>query len=379
MPGLSTSTTALSRLPGGPWRVLVRNELRVLLRNRTALFWVFLFPLLLFFTLGLALSGGGRIQVQVVDKSGSEEGAALAGFLREGLGRSEQAGYRFDLSEEERALPRLTVEPRHTTTAAEPPVGVRLDIAGRLVPGATTALEQVVRDLLRDQALGRVAMHAPELVSGVREESEGQAYRRFLFSGVLVLMLLSGGLLSVALMLIGQREQGILTLPAIWPIRPHTWLLAVLGTRALVLVAAALTFLLLGHGILDLGIHWSVVRVFDVVVTLSLGVVAFLSMGHAVAARCGSGATTELVANSLYYPMLLLGDLTIPLRELPFGVDRVLSWLPTTQIAGGLRSALWSPVHDMLSWSLHGYLLVVIAASLVIAGTGFKFSDRSGA
>jgi len=377
MSGLTTSSAATARLPRAPWRVLVRNELRVLLRNRNALFWVFLFPILLFFTLGLALSGGGRIGVQVVDNSGTAEGGALAEYLRAGLTRSQQSGYRFDLSNDGTGISKLTVQGARTAAKAAHPLEVRLDIAGRLVPGSTTSLEQVVRDLLRDQAIGLAAVKAPALVDGIREESEAQAYRRFLFSGVLVLMLLSGGLLSVALMLIGQREQGILTLPAIWPIRPHTWLLAVLGTRALVLVVAAITFLLLGCALLDLGIRWSAARALDVVVTLSLGVAAFLSMGHAVAARCRSGATTELVANSLYYPMLLLGDLTIPLGELPLGADRLLAWLPTVRIAGGLRSALWAPVHDAPSWSLYGYLLLVIGASLVAAGAGFKFSDRS--
>lgn len=379
MHGLITSGTATSRRTRSPWRVLVRNELRVVLRNRTALFWVFLFPVLLFFTLGLALSGGGRIAVQVVDNSAGAEGAALAEYLRAGLMRSQQSGYRFDLSKAGAGIPRLTVQNVQAPAQAAGRLEVRLDIAGRLAPGSSTTLEQVARDLLRDRALELEAVRAPALVSGIREETEGQAYRRFLFSGVMVLMLLSGGLLSVALMLIGQREQGILTLPAIWPISPHTWLLAVLGTRAVVLVIAAIAFLVLGCGLLDLGVRWSAMRALDVVVTLLLGTAAFLSMGHAVAARSRSGATTELVANSLYYPMLLLGDLTIPLRELPLGADRVLEWLPTAQIAGGLRSALWAPVHDAPSWTLHGYLLLVIAASLVIAGKGFKFSDRSAA
>ncbi|WOB47932.1 ABC transporter permease [Xanthomonas hydrangeae] len=378
MHGLSTPAEGgISGLPA-IWRVLVRNELRVLLRNRTALFWVFLFPLLLFFTLGLALSGGGRIGVEVVDNSGTSEGAALATYLRDELVHYTRSDYAFVVPGTGKARPRLSVETVRALASGVPTLQVRLDIAGRLVPGATTALEQAVQNLLRDQALGQHAISAAPLVSGVREESETQAYRRFLFSGVLVLMLLSGGLLSVALMLIGQREQGILCLPAVWPIHPRAWLCAVLGTRGAVLVVAALTFLILGHLLLDMGVRVSPMRILDTVVILSLGVVAFLSMGHAVAARCGSSATAELVANSLYYPMLLLGDLTIPLRELPFGIDRVLVWLPTTQIAGGIRAALWAPVHDAPAWTLYGYLVIAAALSFLIAGKGFKFSDRGG-
>lgn len=377
MRALSSSTQALVMVPGPPWRVLVRNELRVLLRNRTGLFWVFLFPVLLFLTLGLALSGGGRVGVQIVDRSASAEGADLAKFLRDGLARSGRSHHGFVASEGKGAPFRLTVGTTSGVETADPLVHVRLDTHGRLAPGDIAALEGEVQDLLANHALLRAGVRATSLVSSTREVNEAQAYRRFLFSGVLVLMLLSGGFLSVSLMLIAQREQGILTLPAIWPISPYTWLFTVLGTRGAVLLVAALCFLLFGHVTADIGIHWSPARMFDLVVTLTLAVVMFLSIGHAVAARCRSEATAEFVSNSIYYPMLLLGDLTIPLRELPMGLDRILVWLPTTQVAGALRSVLWAPLHDGPSWPQHAYLVLVTAASVLIAGASFGLSDRS--
>ncbi len=372
IPTVAQPTTIVPSL----WRILVRNELRVILRNRTSLFWVFLFPVLLFFILGLALSGGGKVGVRIIDQTGTVEGAALAVYLQQQMALSTRSGFSFQSGEATEMQPRLILGNGPPDTARHSGLNVSLEIPGRLPLGATSALEGVLHDLLLGYAVQRNAVQAPQLLTSTRDEGEALAYRRFLFSGVLVLMLLSGGLLSVALMLSGQREQGILILPAVWPVRPQFWLAFVLGTRGLVLVVAALAFLVVGHLLPGMALHLSPVRALDALVILILAVAVFLALGHAVAARSGSIATTELVANSLYYPMLLLGDLTIPLRELPFGLEQALAWLPTTQVAGGLRDALWAPVHQGPSWGLYAYLLATVLACVLLAGRVFNFSDR---
>lgn len=58
----------------------------------------------------------------------------------------------------------------------------------------------------------------------------------------------------------------------------------------------------------------------------------------------------ELIGDVVYYPMLLLGDITVPLRPLVFERDRLLRWPPPPQLAG--RLLLFHPGQRALRFQL---------------------------
>lgn len=362
-------------------RVLIRNELRASLRNRTSIFWVFIFPLVLFCTLGLALGGGsGVVKLHVDDRDGSAQSRQLTAFAQASFAANQGSGFRVVPAAPGEASIRLVI-PRGFATATDASSSgrLRLERVGVAAPGAGQALDTALRQAALQYAVWRsgaaeVAVQNPDPDASIVPE-----YRRFLFSGVLVLMLLSGGVLSLALMLAGQREQGILKLPGIWPISPLAWLAGVVGTRASIMLVAALGFVLIGHFVLGIHVRTEPVRLLAAGIVVALASLLFLAIGYLIAARTGGSAGAELMGNALYYPMLLLGDLTIPLRELPLGLDRLLHWLPTSQVVGGLRGLLWDGGALTLPWALYAYLLAGISVCVLAAGRAFRFSPEDGA
>lgn len=369
------ATVAAMPPPGNVLGVLVRNEFRAYLRNRTSIFWVFVFPVLLFCTLGLALSGGSTAAVSVDNRNAGAQSADLAAFLERALAQETAGAYRVVPAGDPRATVSLVIP---AGPAAAPPA-LQVTTAGSAAPGVgagvlAAARQASLRWALEHQGATPIAVSGPEPAATVAAQ-----YRRFLFSGVLVLMLLSGGVLSLALMLAGQREQGILKLAAAWPVSPLTWLAAVVGTRAAVMLVAAISFLALGHCLLDVPVRLEPSRLACGLLVIVLACLLFLAIGFVVASRSGGSAGAELLGNVIYYPMLLLGDLTIPLHDLPLGIDRWLRWLPTSQVVAGLRQVLWGTGALVVPWALYLYMAGGIVACMLVAGRSFRFTPAGDA
>ncbi|UXI66188.1 ABC transporter permease [Tahibacter amnicola] len=353
-------------------RTVMANELRAYLRNRMAIFWVFIFPLLLFVMLGFAIGRDlGALRIAIV---ADEDAASQALAERIQFGLREATLYRAEFvpsSSPQESNISLRI---HAGRDAAAPPRVVLDY----LPGYSSALYLGIKSIERtalEYALERTPSAAT--VEVVRQARHGTAeplgFDRFLFSGIIVLMLLSGGVLSLAYALTGQREQNILKPLALFPLRPAIYLLGVMGARLIVMVVAAVAFASLGATVFGLPMQVSPQRIFAGFLLVVAGGTVFMSIGFAIASRTHSSAAAELVGNAVYYPLLLLGDLTIPLRELPLGLERVLHWMPTNQLAAGIRDALYVDTPFQWPWTLFGYLAATSALFLVIGARAFRF------
>jgi ABC-2 type transport system permease protein len=347
--------------------VVFVNEWRAYLRNRMAVFWVFLFPLLLYVLLGFAVGNDlGLVRVSIATADGPASQAAAARIeseLRQArLFRVEMrpAGAPADLSLQ------VQVRPGHVTVTTEH------------APSRSAALYLALRSVERSASAYALAhtAGAPEVVVAAGGRSTGPQplrYDRFLFTGVIVLMMLSGGVLSLAYALAGQREQNVLKAHATWPLPPRLYLAGVVAARLLLLLLAALAFLGLGQWLFGLDMLFDLPRLAATCMLLVLGSALFLALGFCLAARSRNVASTELLGNAVYYPLLLLGDLTLPLRELPGGLDRLLHWMPTNQLAAGLRTALFDPAPYTWPWVLLVYLVALLLAFAVLGARSFRF------
>ncbi len=356
------------------WRigaVMFGNELRAYLRNRMAVFWVFLFPLLLYVLLGFAVGNDlGIVRVHVAAAAG--DAAAIEAAQRIEAAVLDSRLYRVQRVERPEAADlALAVATRD---------GV-LRVDARHAASRSGALYLTLR--AAEQASLEQALRRAGQAGSVRFERQAQAgavaplrFDRFLFSGVVVLMMLSGGVLSLAYALAGQREQQVLKPYATWPISPRLYLCGVVGARFVLILLGALLFLAAGEWVFGLQLLMSPARAASALLLLSLGALLFLAIGFCLAARSRSAAMTETLGNAVYYPMLLLGDLTIPLRELPWGLSSVLQWLPTNQIAGGLRLALFEPGPYTWPWALQGGLAAATLAIALLGAAAFRFDNE---
>lgn len=378
--------------------VVFRNELKAYLRNRMAVFWVFVFPLLVFVTLGFSVGTDlGTLDVRVVDLDRTPTSKALIKQVERSFAASRLLRTHVVVegtgapSPSARTVVRMTI-----------PAGFGERIASRGAPATVALTHQVtlspplyvaVQTIERSTIDFANAAHAtPQLVAVTsnglaaqraltNEAAPGQGaaqrFDQFLFSGVIVLMLMSGGMLSLPLALAGQREQKMYRYNAVWPLPPGVFLAGVIGARVTVMLAASVLFLAMGAWVFAVSPRFAPAHLAAALTLVLAGGLLFASIGFLVAATARTVTTAELVGNLLYYPMLLLGDITVPLRQLPFELDRYLRWLPPAQLADGLRQVLFGPGDLAWPWGLLTYLAAVSLLLFFLGQRTFRFQLKT--
>lgn len=390
-----TASTAPHTLP--PLLIVLRNELYAYLRNRMAVFWVFVFPLLIFVSLGFAVGTDlGSLELRVTDLDRSPASRALTQRLTATLSSSRLVRARVSVD----GVP-VTATPAAGPAAPSPAARSVLDLvipAGFGVAVASSAgapplalhyqtrysapvyvAVQSIERTAGEFALAARGIEARAAVigTGALDGAGPPRFDQFLFAGVIVLMLMSGGLLSLSLSLAGQREQNMFRYYAVWPLAPGSYLGGVIAARVGVMLAALALFLLLGQLLFGLRFQVDALRLSGVLVLGLLGGLMFSAIGFLLAAVTRTVASAELAGNLLYYPMLLLGNITIPLRELPFGADRVMQWLPSAQLAVGMRKLLFGDGPAQWPLALMASIAAGTALLFLIGSTCFRFQTKA--
>ena len=105
-----------------------------------------------------------------------------------------------------------------------------------------------------------------------------------------------------------------------------------------------------------------------VVVYVILGTAAFSGLGLLMAGTLRAEATLA-AANVVWFVLLFLGDVIFPLSSFPAAADTVLSLLPTSALAHGLRSVL----RDGAGLSMHDTLTLLVWAVVALAAAARYF------
>jgi len=177
----------------------------------------------------------------------------------------------------------------------------------------------------------------PLIFFGVAGMNNGGGNGVQILNMVLGLGVLGGGLFGVGMRAVQDREQNILRRFKVAPIGPGE--IIVSGTvTALVLQVPNIVFMvLLAHRFL--GAPWPTHPV-SLLVFVSLGLLAFASIGAIIAALVNSMQEGVLLTQLFYFPMLFLGGITFPIVGFPVWLQTVAQFIPSTYLSTGLQAIL---------------------------------------
>ncbi len=175
--------------------------------------------------------------------------------------------------------------------------------------------------------------------------------------------------LSLVAVISVYREGGILKRLRATPLRPA------------VILAAHVLVKLLFTG-LSLALTWFVGRryypvpldahVGGFVVAIAITTIAILTMGFVVASMVGTARFAQLIGSIVFYPMLGISGMFVPLAAMPRGWARVASVLPLTHAVALLRGA-WAG-ESWLAMGPHlGVLALTIAVCLALTSRVFRW------
>ena len=308
--------------PRAPVLELTRARLLEVIREPEALFWMFIFPVLMAVALGLAFPSR-TTDTAIVGVVHGEGSAEIAGQLRRVPGVEVEVIAPGDVAAAvRRAVVQLVVEPG-------PPIVYRFDPAR-----AESRLARRIVDDALQRAGGRADARA------VRDEaaaSAGSRYIDWLVPGLLGMTIMSTGLWGIGFPIVQARTRKLLKRLIATPMRRRDYLLAQAFAR-LVFLALELT-VLLGSGFVIFGVpmrgSWLLLGL-----TSLVGAFSFASIGLLAASRARTVEGLSGLLNLIILPMWVLSGVFFASTNFPAAMQPFIQALPLTALNDALRALM---------------------------------------
>lgn len=304
-------------------RELTRVRVLLFLREPEAIFWVFVFPIVLAAVLGFAFRSAGVEPTKVAIVSG------------EGIERLLEA---FELDEDLEAQVYETRDEAFTLlrkaavdAMVEPGDPPRLSFDPVRAEAATARLRvQRVLALAQEGAVGPPLDLEPVTETGSR-------YVDFLFPGLIGMNLMGTGIWGVGFAIADFRRRKFLKRLLVTPMRRSSFFLGFMLSRLvfLVLELAALA----GFGRWILGVPFRS-DVFSFLLVSLLGALTFCGLGILVASRARTLEGVSGLMNVVMVPMWLLSGVFFSYERFPEVLHPALRLLPLTALNDALRALM---------------------------------------
>lgn len=301
---------------------LTLARVREFVREPEALFWAFIFPIVMSVALAVAFPAGGARPVVVGIAEGVEAPAARAA-LAAASGVTVRTLTR---DEELRAIREGEV---HLVLVPTNPPTYRFDPARE---------ESRVARFVVDEALKRAAGRTDPW--SAREETiavAGSRYVDWLIPGIVGLGIMSTSLWGISFSIVQARMRKLLKRFLASPMRRSEYLLAQMIARLLFLAPEVIVPLAFGALALGMPINGSWL---SIAVVALVGSLAFASIALLMASRARTFEAISGMLNLVMLPMWILSGVFFSAANFPDPVQPVIQALPLTAVIDALREVV---------------------------------------
>lgn len=350
---------------GHPLIELTLTRIREFTREKEAVFWVFIFPVLLAFALGIAFRNAAPEKLRVaMEQTGSGE-ARKAGDIASALSRS-GAVQPAVMSSADAAMAlrsgRVALVVRPSEDAAAHAVTYRFD---------PTRPESQQARLVVDDALQRASGRADVVAStDERVQEPGARYIDFLIPGLIGLNLMGSGMWGLGFTVVQARGRKLLKRFAATPMRRSDYLLSFMASRLAFLTIEVVALVGFGWLVFGVTVRGSIV---SLAVVALLGGLTFSGLGLLVAARPTTIEGVSGLMNFVMLPMWLLSGTFFSSARFPETFQPLIKALPLTALNDALR-AVMNDGASLVSTALPlGILAAWCGVSFVVALRIFRW------
>ena len=339
-------------------RELTRVRVLSMLREPEAVFWVFVFPLVLAAVLGFAFRSGkvepSRVAVAPAAEAGEPpgDGGGTRGLVEALKAGDDIVVLTYDTREEALGqLRKAAVDGLVSPGGAGEPPLIRFDSARAEAETARLRIER---------ALARAAGAAEPPVELEPVTETGSRYVDFLFPGLIGMNLMGTGIWGIGFAIADVRRRKFLKRLLVTPMRRSSFLLSFMFSRMIFLVAELAVLTTFGAWILGVPFRGDVVSYAAVAL---LGALVFAGLGILIAARVRTMEGVSGLMNVVMLPMWLASGVFFSYERFPEVTHAAIRLLPLTALNDALRGIML----DGESILAHGPEVAVMAAWGVVS------------
>lgn len=356
---------------------LFKTDLKMLVRNRQALFWSLMFPLLFTFIFGFFFgknSTGGTIAV--IDKANTQASTQFVQILKDAdLFKINNAT---DLEQSKNDISKSKISA----------VIYIPENFGSKVPDAPTQLTLVydqgnaqvgtILSSFLDQYLTQMSFQVQNAkpIFSVNLEKVGKnklTYFDFVMAGILGLALMNSSIIGVAVGMSRYREDKILKRITTTPVKSWWFILAEVFSRLVLNIFQISLILSIGVFFFNAHIYGNIFILYALAI---LGAILFQLIGFLIASIVKTVDAAQGAATAITIPMMFLAGVFFPIDSLPKWLYSVVQYLPLAPLLKMIRGVALetqSPFDNPAN-------IIIVAAwilvALLISSFRFRLSDE---
>src|SRR6478752_9598323 len=186
---------------------------------------------------------------------------------------------------------------------------------------------------------------------------------------------LGSGFFGAGIRAIQERELNILRRYKVTPITPAPLLVGSMVTGWAIFIPYIVLLLLMAHFIyaMPLPLHF-----FELLVFISLGLVAFRSLGLVIASVANTMQEGTILVQLFYFPMLLLSGATFPAEKFPRVMRIIHDFVPATYLVKGMQNMMLrrQGLLEKENLAAAGVMVLTIVAGTLISMKLFRWEKE---
>jgi ABC-2 type transport system permease protein len=340
---------------------LTLARFREFIREPEAVFWTFVFPLLLAGGLAIAFRDKAPEQsiIAMVTPVSTDSSAARLSAALLAASKGDSAPVRARLISADSVEQVLRTGTAALVVVAQPngSVEYRFDPARP----ESRAARQITDDILQ-RARGRADVVT---IRDVTVRERGSRYIDFFLPGLLAMNIMGSSIWSLAFAIVTQRNKKLLKRLIATPMSRLEYLMSFVLSRLAFLGLEVLVLLAFGVWVLDVPIRGSLVTL--ALISL-IGAASFGAIGLLLSSRSRTIEGVSGLANFVMLPMWIFSGVFFSATNFPAVIQPIVQALPLTALVNGMRAIMLqgvglSGVLPQIA-VLVGYLVVCLAVAL---------------
>lgn len=368
-------------------------DLKILVRNRQALFWSLAFPLI--FTVVFGLFFGSENQslgsLMIIDNSKTELSESLSDAIKD----SEVFTLKEGLSEEQARedlkkgkLGALVIIPKQFGEIVESSIQVpsgtipsqpkfnKADIKVVYDPTSIQTNSTVVSVVDKFLSQFNLKVQGAENLYSIEEEklgNENLTYFDFVLTGIIGMALMNSSIIGIAVGMAKYREDKILKRVTTTPLRTWKFIVAEVVSRLIVNLFQIALILIVSTQFFNAHIVGSIFTVFIIAL---LGGLLFQLIGFTIASFTKTTDAAQGMSTALTIPMMFLTGIFFPIEQLPKWLVSIVELLPLAPLLRMIRTVALEAESVFAEPKNFIIVTVWIIVCFVISASRFRLSEE---